>query len=109
MDAMQIGFKEVARRRGDYAMVGLAAQARRSGQRLTDVGLSFFAVGDYPVLAAQICQAIEAADSPAQAVTMALDVYEREMHPSADVWCSSPAKKHMGRAVLEDVIHDLFQ
>jgi carbon-monoxide dehydrogenase medium subunit len=109
MDAMQTGFKEVARRRGDYAMVGLAAQARRRGQRLTDVGLSFFAVGDYPVLATQISEAIEAADTPAQAVTMALEVYEREMQPSADLWCSSQAKKYIGRSVLEDVIHDLFQ
>jgi carbon-monoxide dehydrogenase medium subunit len=108
-EALQTGFKEVARRRGDYAMVGLAGQARRSGQGLTDVGLSFFGVGDCPVLAASICQAIEAADTAAQAVAMALDVYERDMQPSADLWCSSQAKKYIGRSVLEDVIHDLFQ
>ena len=109
MDALQTGFKEVARRRGDYAMVGLAGQAQRSGQRLTNVGLSFFSVGDYPVLAEQISQAIEAADSAAQAVAMALDVYERDMKLSADLWCSSQAKKYIGRSVLEDVIHDLYQ
>lgn len=109
MDGLQSGFKEVARRRGDYAMVGLAGQARRTGQRLTDVGLSFFGVGDCPVLAASICQAIEAAATPAQAVSLALEVYERDMQPSADLWCSSQAKKYMGRAVLEDVVHDLFQ
>jgi carbon-monoxide dehydrogenase medium subunit len=109
MDALQTGFKEVARRKGDYAMVGLAGQAKRSGQRLTNVGLSFFAVGDYPVLAEPICQAIEAADSASQAIAMALDVYERDMQASADLWCSSQAKKHIGRSVLEDVIHDLYQ
>lgn len=108
-DALKTGFKEIARRRGDYAMVGLAGQARRSGKRLTDVGLSFFSVGDCPVLALPICQAIEAADSVAEAVSMALDVYERDMQPSADLWCSSLAKKYIGRSVLEDVIHDLFQ
>ena len=109
MDTWQTGFKEVARRKGDYAMVGLAGQAKRSGQRLTNVGLSFFAVGDYPVLAEPICQAIEAADSAKQAVAMALDVYERGMQASADLWCSSQAKKYIGRSVLEDVIHDLYQ
>lgn len=109
MDALQTGFKEVARRKGDYAMVGLAGQAKRSGQRLTNVGLSFFAVGDYPVLAEPICQAIEAADSASQAIAMALDVYERDMQASADLWCSSQAKKYIGRSVLEDVIHDLYQ
>ena len=109
MDKWQTGFKEVARRKGDYAIVGLAGQAQRSGQRLTNVGLSFFAVGDYPVLAEPICQAIEAADSASQAVTMALDIYERDMQASADLWCSSQAKKYIGRSVLEDVIHDLYQ
>ena len=106
---LQTGFKEVARRRGDYAMVGLAGQAQRRGQRLTNVGLSFFSVGDYPVLASKICEAIEAADTASQAVAMALDIYERNMEPSADLWCSSQAKKYIGRSVLEDVIHDLFQ
>lgn len=109
MDALQTGFREVARRRGDYAMVGLAGQARRSGQRLTNVGLSFFSVGDCPVLASKICQAIEAAENESQAVAMALDVYQRDMQASADLWCSSQAKKYIGRSVLEDVIHDLYQ
>jgi hypothetical protein len=66
-------------------------------------------VGDYPVLAEPICQAIEAADSASQAIAMALDVYERDMQVSADLWCSSQAKKYIGRSVLEDVIHDLYQ
>ncbi len=108
-DALQLGFKEVARRRGDYATVGLAGQARRSGARLTDVGLSFFGVGDCPVVAASICRAIEAADTAAHAVALALDAYERDMQPAADLWCSSQAKKYIGRAVLEDVVHDLFE
>lgn len=109
MEGLRTGFQEVARRRGDYAMVGLAGQARRTGQRLTDVGLTFFGVGDSPVLAASICQAIEAAETAAQAVSLALEVYEDDLQPSADLWCSSQAKKYIGRAVLEDVVHDLFQ
>jgi hypothetical protein len=40
---------------------------------------------------------------------MALDVYDRDMQVSADLWCSSQAKKYIGRSVLEDVIHDLYQ
>jgi 1,2-phenylacetyl-CoA epoxidase PaaB subunit len=66
-------------------------------------------VGDCPVLASKICQAIEAAENESQAVAMALDVYERDMQASADLWCSSQAKKYIGRSVLEDVIHDLYQ
>ena len=44
-------FHEFARRHGDYAIVGLAAQAIVEGDRFTDLRLAFFAVGDRPVLA----------------------------------------------------------
>src|SRR5512138_552327 len=39
-------FQEFARRHGDYAIVGLAAQARMEGDQLADLRLGYFAVGD---------------------------------------------------------------
>ena len=47
----RVGFAELARRHGDYAMVGLAATARANGTKLTDVRLAFFGVGATPVRA----------------------------------------------------------
>src|SRR6201990_1443090 len=44
-------FHEFARRHGDYAITGLAAQAIVEGDGLADLRLAFFAVGDRPVLA----------------------------------------------------------
>ena len=44
-------FHEFARRHGDYAIVGLAAQAFVKEGRFTDLRLGFFAVGDRPLLA----------------------------------------------------------
>ena len=44
-------FYEFARRHGDYAIVGLAAQAIVENDLLTDFRPVFFAVGDRPVLA----------------------------------------------------------
>jgi carbon-monoxide dehydrogenase medium subunit len=109
MDGLRTGFREVARRRGDYAMVGLAGVARRGGRGLTQTGLTFFGIGDRPLLAASIGAAIEKADTAAQAVALALEAYARDITPNADLWCSGPAKKHIGRSVLEEVVHDLFQ
>ena len=42
----RFGFAELARRHGDYALVGLAAAATLDGGRLGDVRLAFFGVGD---------------------------------------------------------------
>src|SRR6202011_4032509 len=47
----RVGFAELARRHGDYAMVGLAAAARADGKKLADVRLAFFGVGATPVRA----------------------------------------------------------
>src|SRR4051794_35914955 len=44
-------FEEFARRHGDYAITGLAAQASVEADTLSDLRLAFFAVGDRPVLA----------------------------------------------------------
>src|SRR5580698_10018755 len=47
----RVGFAELARRHGDYAIVGLAASARADDKGLADVRLSFFGVGATPVRA----------------------------------------------------------
>ena len=44
----RIGFAELARRHGDYAIVGLAACARANGKGLADVRLAYFGVGATP-------------------------------------------------------------
>ena len=49
--ATRVGFAELSRRHGDYAMVGLAAAARAEGAGLTDMRLAFFGVGATPVRA----------------------------------------------------------
>ena len=41
----RVGFAELARRHGDYAMVGLAACARADGKRLSNLRLVYFGVG----------------------------------------------------------------
>jgi carbon-monoxide dehydrogenase medium subunit len=44
------GFDEVARRRGDFAIAGLAAAARLESGALREARLAFFGVADRPVL-----------------------------------------------------------
>src|SRR5262249_13022818 len=47
----RVGFGELARRHGDYAMVGLAAAARADGARLSELRLAYFGVGSTPLRA----------------------------------------------------------
>src|ERR1700685_2802720 len=57
-------FSEFARRHGDYAIVGLAAQAVVDGDAFADLRLGFFAVGDRPVLAKAALRLVKTAVTP---------------------------------------------
>src|ERR1700710_2113376 len=58
-------FHEFARRHGDYAIVGLAAQAMVQGGAFADLWLAFFAVGARPVLAEAAKKLVGTAVTPA--------------------------------------------
>src|SRR5436305_9008693 len=58
-------FHEFARRHGDYAILGLAAQAMVEGDALADLRLALFAVGDRPVLAKAASKLVGLAITPA--------------------------------------------
>ena len=58
-------FCEFARRHGDYAILGLAAQTVLEGNGFADLRLAFFAVGDRPVLAKAAAKLVGVAITPA--------------------------------------------
>src|SRR4029079_5177228 len=80
----RVGFAELARRHGDYALVGLAAAAKASGKTMSEVRLVYFGVGATPVRARKAETAL-AAGSVDEAVK-ALD-----LDPTADLARSTAA------------------
>ena len=81
-------FLELARRQGDYAIVGLAAFARNGSKRI-----AFFGAGDRPVLAVNAARATDA-----QAAKAALG---KDLSPPADLYHSAQTKLHLARVLLE--------
>ena len=96
------GFAELARRHGDYAMVGLAASARADGKRLSDVRLAYFGVGDIPVRAKKAEAAL--ADGSIDAAVEALD-----LDPRDDVQATAKVKKHLAAVLLRRVAVQLAE
>jgi carbon-monoxide dehydrogenase medium subunit len=92
-------FQEFARRRGDYAIVGLAAQAVREGDRVTDLRLAFFAVGDRPVLAGAANKLIGAAVTTA-VLSDACTALGEELDPQDDQQASSSMRRHLAKVLL---------
>lgn len=91
-------FMELARRVGDYAIVGVAALARRKASALEDVRLAYLGVGPTPMLARQAMAAAEgkSAGDAAAAAQAALD---RDLKPAADLYNSAATKLHLARVL----------
>jgi aerobic carbon-monoxide dehydrogenase medium subunit len=98
----RVGFAELARRHGDYAIVGLAASARGDGKGLKDVRLSFFGAGDTPSRARKAETALESGD--VGAAVAALD-----LQPHDDVQATAAVKKHLAGVLLRRVAKQLME
>lgn len=98
----RIGFAELARRHGDYAIVGLAAAARGKGTALSDVRLAFFGVGDRPVRARKAEAALETGDI--DGAVGALD-----LAPLDDLQATAAEKKHLAGVLLRRVAKQLME
>jgi carbon-monoxide dehydrogenase medium subunit len=92
-------FLELARRHGDYAIVGVAAHARVDAGRISDLRLAFLGAGDRPMLAAQAAAAVEGRAPSADVVKAAQDAIARDLDPPADLYTSSATKLHLARVL----------
>jgi carbon-monoxide dehydrogenase medium subunit len=97
----RVGFAELARRHGDYAIVGLAACARADGKGLADVRLAFFGVGATPMRAKKAEAAL--ASGNIEAAVAALD-----LEPHDDVQATAATKKHLAGVLLRRVAKQLM-
>ena len=98
----RVGFAELARRYGDYAIVGLAASARTDGKGLDEVRLAYFGVGDTPIRVKKAEAAL--AGGNVDAAVNALD-----LDPNDDVQATAKVKKHLAGVLLRRVAAQLLE
>ena len=101
------GFGELARRAGDYAMVGIAAAGRREGARLAALRLAFFGVGTRVTLAPLAAAALCAGAAPADAVAAAKEALGRDLTPHDDLNASAETRLALARVLLGRVVASL--
>jgi len=98
----RVGFDEFARRHGDYAMVGLAANAEADGQGFSDVRLAFFGVGATPVRARKAETALTNGD-----IEGAVKALSGDLDPPSDVHSTGATKKHLAGVLLRKIAKQL--
>jgi carbon-monoxide dehydrogenase medium subunit len=92
-------FQEFARRHGDYAIIGLAAQAIVEGDWFADLRIAFFAVGDRPVLAEAASRLVNIAITP-EVLSEALTALGEELDPPEDQQASASMRRHLAKVLM---------
>jgi carbon-monoxide dehydrogenase medium subunit len=101
-------FREFARRHGDYAIAGLAAQAVLDGDVLSELRLAFFAVGDRPILARAASRLVDVAITAA-VLSQASAALAEELDPQQDQQASPSMRRHLARVLMTRCVAALLR
>jgi len=101
-------FHEFARRHGDYAIAGLAAQAIVEGEVIADLRLAFFAVGDRPILAKTAEKLVKTTITPA-ILSEASTALGAELDPHHDQQASASMRRHLAKVLLARCVSALLR
>jgi carbon-monoxide dehydrogenase medium subunit len=104
---VEYAFDELARRHGDYAVMGLAVSARPEGGILRDLRAVFLSAGNVPLRARATEAALEGKRPDAAALRAARAVLAGELQPPADIYHSAAAKLHLAGVLLERLLERL--
>jgi carbon-monoxide dehydrogenase medium subunit len=96
-------FGELARRHGDYAMVGIAAHGSTQG-KFADMRVAFFGVGDRPQRAAQFERALDGQPATAKTLEGALAKLDADLDPRADLHATAATKRHLAKVLAGRVL-----
>jgi aerobic carbon-monoxide dehydrogenase medium subunit len=100
-------FHEFARRHGDYAIAGLAAQAIVDGSLFTDLRLVFFAVGDRPVLA-KAAHGLIGVPITLSVLSDTSAALAGELDPQEDQQASASMRRHLAKVLMRRCVAALL-
>lgn len=98
------GVAELARRHGDYAIVGLAASAQRQGGALSAVRLAFMGVATTPWRARRTEQLLEGKVPDEATLALAVASLRAEIDPLPDLTNTPATKRHLAGVLLQRLL-----
>lgn len=93
-------FDELARRRGDYAIVGSGLLAAFSGNRVESIRVAFFSVGNTPMRAATVEGLLTGRDLDQAAIVEAQAALAGDLSPPDDEHTPAAVRLHLARVLL---------
>ncbi|GAP37686.1 FAD binding domain-containing protein [Piscinibacter sakaiensis] len=103
----QVVFDELARRHGDYAIVGLALAAELHGGRIARPRLALLGVGSVPVRAPAAEAVLDGRVLDEALVATAVAALRAELQPHADLVNSAATKRHLAGVLAQRALRRL--
>jgi carbon-monoxide dehydrogenase medium subunit len=97
-------FGELARRHGDYAMVGVAVHGSAQGGKFSDMHIVFFGVADRPQRAMQLERALDSRPAAAKTIEGGLGELDADLSPRADFHGTAATKRHLAKVLAGRVL-----
>lgn len=92
-----VAFEEIARRHGDYALVGVAALVELDGDEVASARLAYLSVSDIPVVV-DVTDAVRDPDADPSATALA------ELEPAEDIHASADYRAHLVKVLTTRVL-----
>ncbi len=89
-----VGFAEIARRHGDYALVGVAGLVRVEGEEVVEARLGYLSVNDVPTVV----------DVSGRSPDEAADHVLTELQPDDDIHATAAYRSHLVRVLTRRVL-----
>lgn len=93
-------FDELTRRRGDYALCGLAAAFDLQGGKISAARLAYLSMGDTPVLARAAAEALGGKAPTEDTIAAAQAALAQDLAPRGDLHGSAKGKLHWAKVLL---------
>lgn len=106
-DGERTAFMELARRHGDYAIVGIAVQGRLEGDTFADMRLGFFGAGDQPILAKSAVAALNGQANNEATIKNAQEALDADLDPMPDLNGPAEMKMHLARVLTKRALAEL--
>ena len=100
-------FLELARRRGDYAIVGVAALAKIAGTSISDLRLVYLGASEKPLPALKTSQLFVLKGFSESTLKEAQLALAGELYPAADLYSSAATKLHLAQVLTARVMKQL--
>ncbi len=104
-DDGRTAFMELARRSGDYAIVGIGVQGRIDSGNFADMRLVFLGAGDRPILASAASDALNGNPHNDDTVAAAQSALDADLDPMADLNGPPEMKMHLARVLTKRALN----